>query len=88
MNSEFDFLTEMIDVTMPTCQIPAFLSKLWQLVNDQNNESLVSWSSSGQSFVIFDQVKFAKLVLPNYFKHQKINSFIRQLNMYGFKKVS
>jgi len=103
MNSEFDFLThfaaqtkfffaahgltDMIDVSMSNCQIPAFLSKLWQLVNDKNNENLVSWSVSGQSFVIFDQVQFAKLVLPNYFKHQKINSFIRQLNMYGFKKV-
>ena len=41
----------------------------------------------GRSFIVHDQVKFAKAILPNYFKHQKMNSFIRQLNMYGFKKV-
>ena len=67
---------------------PAFLSKLWQLVNDQDNCGLVSWSSNGRSFIVFDQVKFSKQILPNYFKHQKMNSFVRQLNMYGFKKVS
>jgi len=66
---------------------PAFLNKLWQLVNDQSNRALVSWSSQGRSFIVHDQVKFAKAILPNYFKHQKMNSFIRQLNMYGFKKV-
>jgi len=66
---------------------PAFLSKLWQLVNDEKNNGLVSWSSNGRSFIVHDQVKFSKEILPNYFKHQKMNSFIRQLNMYGFKKV-
>merc|ERR1712156_178104 len=66
---------------------PAFLSKLWQLVNDQQNRQLVRWAPGGRSFLVMDQTKFSKEILPNYFKHQKMNSFIRQLNMYGFKKV-
>ena len=78
------FLEHAIPGGGPT---PAFLSKLWQLVNDQDNCGLVSWSSNGRSFIVFDQVKFSKQILPNYFKHQKMNSFVRQLNMYGFKKV-
>ena len=65
---------------------PAFLTKLWQLVNE-GDKALVSWSSDGTSFIVRDQNQFAKKVLPNYFKHQKMNSFVRQLNMYGFKKV-
>jgi len=65
---------------------PAFLTKLWQLVNE-GDPDLVGWSENGKSFIVKDQNLFAKRVLPNFFKHQKMNSFVRQLNMYGFKKV-
>lgn len=36
---------------------------------------------SGRSFIIKDQARFAKELLPLYFKHSNMASFIRQLNM-------
>uniref|UniRef100_A0A8D0NCU1 HSF-type DNA-binding domain-containing protein n=1 Tax=Sus scrofa TaxID=9823 RepID=A0A8D0NCU1_PIG len=42
---------------------------------------------SGSSFHVLDQGQFAKEVLPKYFKHSNMASFVRQLNMYGFRKV-
>jgi len=36
---------------------------------------------NGRSFHVIDQARFAKEILPLYFKHNNIASFIRQLNM-------
>ncbi|XP_024596886.1 heat shock factor protein 1 isoform X2 [Neophocaena asiaeorientalis asiaeorientalis] len=67
--------------------VPAFLTKLWTLVSDPDTDALICWSPSGNSFHVLDQGQFAKEVLPKYFKHSNMASFVRQLNMYGFRKV-
>ncbi|XP_051953063.1 heat shock factor protein 4-like [Xyrauchen texanus] len=67
--------------------VPAFLTKLWTLVEDPETNNLICWSTTGTSFHVFDQGRFAKEVLPKYFKHNNMASFVRQLNMYGFRKV-
>jgi len=69
-------------------EISNFLSKLVTLLHENKEyEHLVSWDSEGKSFVIYNQSKFAQYVLPKYFKHNKFTSFVRQLNMYGFRKL-
>ncbi|XP_043840010.1 heat shock factor protein 4 isoform X2 [Dromiciops gliroides] len=67
--------------------VPAFLTKLWTLVGDPETNHLICWSPNGTSFHVRDQGRFAKEVLPKYFKHNNMASFVRQLNMYGFRKV-
>ncbi|XP_032984937.1 heat shock factor protein 4 isoform X8 [Rhinolophus ferrumequinum] len=67
--------------------VPAFLGKLWTLVGDSSTDHLIRWSPRGTSFLVSDQSRFAKEVLPQYFKHSNMASFVRQLNMYGFRKV-
>uniref|UniRef100_A0A8C6XEL5 HSF-type DNA-binding domain-containing protein n=1 Tax=Naja naja TaxID=35670 RepID=A0A8C6XEL5_NAJNA len=67
--------------------VPAFLTKLWTLVEDPETNHLICWNTNGTSFHVFDQSQFAKEVLPKYFKHNNMASFVRQLNMYGFRKV-
>uniref|UniRef100_A0A0B6Z4B9 HSF-type DNA-binding domain-containing protein n=1 Tax=Arion vulgaris TaxID=1028688 RepID=A0A0B6Z4B9_9EUPU len=68
--------------------VPAFLIKLWTLVEDPSTDELIHWDSSGVSFHVYDQQRFSREILPLYFKHNNIASFIRQLNMYGFRKVT
>ncbi|KAM4772267.1 heat shock factor protein 2 [Rhinophrynus dorsalis] len=67
--------------------VPAFLSKLWTLVEDLDTNEFITWSQNGQSFLVLDEQRFAKEILPKYFKHNNMASFVRQLNMYGFRKV-
>lgn len=62
--------------------VPPFLSKTYDLVDDPSLDPVISWSSTGMSFVVWDPVDFARLVLPRNFKHNNFSSFVRQLNTY------
>nr|ANS56393.1 heat shock transcription factor [Schistosoma japonicum] len=68
--------------------IPAFLTKLKLLVDDEETNDLIYWDLLGTSFHIRDGNRLAKELLPLYFKHNNLSSFIRQLNMYGFRKIN
>uniref|UniRef100_A0A3B4X7P3 HSF-type DNA-binding domain-containing protein n=1 Tax=Seriola lalandi dorsalis TaxID=1841481 RepID=A0A3B4X7P3_SERLL len=61
--------------------VPAFLTKLWTLVEDADTNEFICWSQEGNSFMVLDEQRFAKEILPKYFKHNNMASFIRQLNM-------
>ncbi|XP_057208870.1 heat shock factor protein 2 isoform X2 [Triplophysa rosa] len=67
--------------------VPAFLTKLWTLVEDTDTNEFICWSQEGNSFLVLDEQRFAKEILPKFFKHNNMASFVRQLNMYGFRKV-
>ncbi|KAL5770073.1 hypothetical protein ACOSP7_014227 [Xanthoceras sorbifolium] len=64
-----------------------FLTKTYEMVDDPVTNSVVSWSRSGCSFVVWNPTYLATDLLPKYFKHNNFSSFIRQLNTYGFRKI-
>lgn len=68
--------------------IPLFLKKLWKMVNDKDAEDIIGWNTTGDGFVIYDQIRFVTELLPQYFKHNHLASFVRQLNFYDFHKVA
>ncbi|KAF8406875.1 hypothetical protein HHK36_005996 [Tetracentron sinense] len=70
-----------------TCTTPLFLTKTFDMVDNPATNSLVSWSYARNSFIVWDSHKFSIHLLPKYFKHSNFSSFIRQLNIYGFRKV-
>ncbi|CAD5206562.1 unnamed protein product [Bursaphelenchus okinawaensis] len=69
-------------------KIPLFLVKLWNIVEDPSYYDVIRWDESGYSFHILDPYSFCRNILPQYFKHNNLNSLIRQLNMYGFRKMT
>ncbi|KAJ8266351.1 hypothetical protein GJAV_G00129420 [Gymnothorax javanicus] len=69
-----------------------FPAKLWCLVNNPRNRS-IHWDHSGQGILINQQLFETELLSPAQvmgepiFKTTNFTSFIRQLNLYGFRKV-
>lgn len=66
---------------------PAFVMKIWSMVNDDVNHDYIRWNDDGETFQVFHREEFMKSILPKYFKHNNFASFVRQLNMYGWHKV-
>ncbi|KAL7617517.1 hypothetical protein Lser_V15G01955 [Lactuca serriola] len=81
-----DTIPQPLEILQGTL-IPPFLSKTFDLVSDPRLDPIISWSGSGQSFVVWDPVEFARIILPRNFKHNNFSSFVRQLNTYGFRKI-
>jgi hypothetical protein len=68
-----------------------FPAKLHRMLADIEKDSLdhiVSWVRDGAAFKVHDADKFVQQIMPLYFDQTKYESFRRQLNLYGFSRVS
>lgn len=51
-----------------------------------SEDGIITWSPSGQSILILNRKKLP-FVLINFYKSDSIETFKRQLNLYGFKRI-
>ncbi|XP_027175782.1 heat shock factor protein HSF30-like isoform X1 [Coffea eugenioides] len=92
VSSNFSGGGEFSDVPKPLQGLhevgpPPFLKKTFEMVDDLETDSTISWSSTNTSFVVWDPHKFSRDLLPKHFKHNNFSSFVRQLNTYRFRKI-
>jgi HSF-type DNA-binding len=67
---------------------PLRLHELLDRIEADGFDCVVSWQPHGRCFVVHDTKKFVEKVMPTYFKQSKIASFQRQLNLYGFRRLT
>ncbi|KAG9416929.1 hypothetical protein AC1031_001318 [Aphanomyces cochlioides] len=65
--------------------VPKFLRHLYSILTVED-PSIISWSADGMSIQLFSVQRLENEILPKYFKHNKLASFQRQLNYFGFRK--
>ena len=73
---------ESLRTPPPASQVPPFLAKTFELVEDPATDGVVSWGAARNSFVVWDPHAFAAGLLPRRFKHANFSTFLRQLSTY------
>eukprot|EP00980_Cylindrotheca_fusiformis_P030817 scaffold25464_cov113-Cylindrotheca_fusiformis.AAC.1 len=65
-----------------------FPAKLHTILSIPENQDIISWLPHGRSWRILRQEQFEEQVLPMFFRHARHKSFIRQVNGWGFKRIT
>lgn len=67
-----------------------FPEKLMRMLDREtaNNPDVITWCPHGRAFIVRKPKVFTAEVMINYFKQSKLTSFQRQLNLYGFRRIT
>jgi len=64
-----------------------FPVKLYAILADPDNHHAISWQPHGRSWKVHKRDIFMKEVCPKYFSQTKFESFVRQSNGWGFRRL-
>lgn len=67
---------------------PVKLHSMLDMIEADGYGHVVSWQPHGRCFVVHKTKEFVNHVMPKYFKQTKMASFQRQLNLYGFNRLT
>lgn len=67
---------------------PVKLHFVLEEVEKEGLSSVISWQPHGRCFLVREQERFVQEMLPLWFRQTRYASFQRQLNLYGFKRLT
>lgn len=79
------------NLEQPTIKSEKYTKNDYSVISSNNTYddliTPITWSPHGTTFTILSISLFSERILPEYFNTHLFSSFIRQLNMYGFRRV-
>jgi hypothetical protein len=95
LRAEFDcFLstieqeTMMMDTDKTECSFPYRVYHMLEEAPKAGFDDVVSWLPDGSGFAVHNQDEFVKRIVGMFFTHTKWKSFLKQLNLYNFHRLS
>jgi hypothetical protein len=67
---------------------PLKLHELLEKAESEHLTDIISWQPHGRAFVVHQPKKFVAGLMPRFFRQTKLTSFQRQLNLYGFNRLT
>lgn len=67
---------------------PVKLHQLLSLPSENIDPTVISWAPHGRCFSVHKPGEFKRTLMKVYFNQNSFASFIRQLNLYGFKRIT
>lgn len=67
---------------------PSFFQRMLRQTEFEGKADIVSFCAHGRAFNIHKPKRFEAEVMNKFFRQSRVQSFQRQLNLYGFKRIS
>jgi hypothetical protein len=88
LSEDLDLLGPNAPLLTPNAAFPLKLHETLTHIQLDGHDDIIGWLPHGRSFKIHKQKEFVQTILPKYFVMTKKSSFLRQLNLYGFNRLS
>jgi len=67
---------------------PVKLHRMLRQIEFEGKQDIVSFCSHGRAFLIHKPKRFESEIMTRFFRQTRVQSFQRQLNLYGFKRIT
>jgi len=78
----------LMGTSTSSCKEPPFPVKLHKILSNPENSDIISWLPHGRSWRVLKPKTYEEKIIPKYFRHAKYASFMRQVNGWGFKRMT
>jgi len=86
--SLLDDTTVLVTPAAKSGKEPPFPVKLHRILSNPEFRNVVTWLPHGRSWRVLKPKAFEEKVIPLYFRHAKYASFMRQVNGWGFRRMT